>query len=132
MSRLFLLFLFVPLAELYLLIQVGRVIGAAATILLVILTAAAGAALARAEGLRTLAAIQESLVAGRPPTDELIEGAMILVAGLALLTPGFLTDALGLLILFSPTRRPIRRWLVAQLRRRARAHAGIIDVDFRW
>jgi len=132
MSRLFLLFLFVPLAELYLLIQVGRVIGAAATILLVILTAAAGAALARAEGLRTLAAIQESLVAGRPPTDELIEGAMILVAGLALLTPGFLTDALGLLILFSPPRRPIRRWLVAQLRRRARDHAGIIDVDFRW
>ena len=131
MSRLFLLFLAVPLAELYVLIHVGRVIGAGATILLVIFTAAVGAALAKAEGLRTLAAIQESLVAGRQPTNELIEGAMILVAGLTLLTPGFITDALGLLILFPVTRRPIRRWLVAQLQRRARDHDGVIDVDFR-
>ncbi len=131
MSRLFLLFLAVPLAELYVLIHVGRVIGAGWTILLVILTAMVGAALARAEGLRTLATIQASLEAGRPPTNELIEGAMILVAGLTLLTPGFITDALGLLILFPVTRRPIRRWLVAQLRRRARDHEGIIDVDFR-
>jgi len=131
MSRLFLLFLIVPLAELYLLIHVGRVIGAGWTILLVILTAAVGAALARAEGLRTVAAIQSSLVAGRTPTNELIEGAMILVAGLTLLTPGFITDAIGLLILFPPTRRPIRRWLVAQLKRHARDHEGIIDVDFR-
>jgi len=131
MSRLFLLFLAVPLAELYVLIHVGRVIGAGWTILLVILTAAAGAALAKAEGLRTLAAIQSSLVAGRPPTNELIEGAMILAAGLTLLMPGFLTDALGLLILFPVTRRPIRRWLVAQFKRRARDHEGFIDVDFR-
>lgn len=131
MSRLFLLFLAVPLVELYLLIHVGRVIGAGWTIFLVILTAMVGAALAKAEGLRTLAAIQASVEGGRSPTNELIEGAMILVAGLTLLTPGFLTDALGLLILFPITRRPIRRWLVEQLRRRARDHEGFIDVDFR-
>jgi len=130
MPRLFLLFLAVPLAELYVLIRVGRLIGAGPTILLVILTAAVGATLARAEGLRTLAAIQSSLEAGRPPTNELVEGAMILVAGLALLTPGFITDTLGLLILFPATRRPIRRWLIDQLKRRARDHEDVIDVDF--
>lgn len=130
MSRLFLLFLAVPLAELYVLIRVGRVVGAGWTIFLVILTAMVGAALAKAEGLRTLAAIQASVEGGRPPTNELIEGAMILVAGLTLLTPGFITDALGLLILFPVTRRPIRRWLVDQLRRRARDHEGFIDVEF--
>ncbi|RMF81186.1 MAG: FxsA family protein [Nitrospirae bacterium] len=130
MSRLFLLFLTLPLVELYLLIRVGRVIGAGWTVALVVLTAVVGAALAKAEGLRTLAAIQSALVAGRMPTEELVEGAMILVAGVVLLTPGFLTDAAGLLILFPPTRRPIRRWLLDWLRRRAQLQAGIIDVDF--
>lgn len=131
MGRLFLLFLLVPLVELYLLIQVGKVIGAPATIGLVIATAFLGASLARREGLRTFLAIQENVAAGRLPTDDLIEGVMILVAGLTLLTPGFLTDAVGFLILVPVTRRLLRRYLVTWLKRRADLHANIIDVDFR-
>ena len=131
MGRLFLVFVIVPLVELYLLIQVGEVIGAPATIGLVIATALLGAALARREGLRTFLAIQETVAAGRLPTDDLIEGVMILLAGLLLLTPGFLTDAIGFLVLIPPTRRRLRRYLVAWFKRRADMHANIIDVDFR-
>ena len=131
MGRLFLLFLLVPLVELYLLIQVGKVIGAPATIGLVIATAFLGANLARREGLRTYIAIQQNVAAGRLPTDDLIEGVMIFVAGLVLLTPGFLTDALGFLILIPATRRLLRHYLVTWLKRRADLHANIIDVDFR-
>jgi len=131
MGRLFFLFLLVPLAELYLLIRVGEVIGAPATIGLVIATAFFGATLARREGLRAFVAIQDSVAAGRLPTDDLIEGVMILLAGLVLLTPGFLTDALGFLILIPVTRRWLRRYLVAWLKRRADLHANIVDVDFR-
>ena len=131
MGRLFLVFVIVPLVELYLLIQVGEVIGAPATIGLVIATALLGAALARREGLRTFLAIQETVAAGRLPTDDLIEGVMILLAGLLLLTPGFLTDAIGFLVLIPPTRRWLRRYLVAWFKRRADMHANIIDVDFR-
>jgi UPF0716 protein FxsA len=130
MGRLFLLFLIVPLVELYLLIKVGEVIGAPATIGLVIATAFLGAALARREGLRTFVAIQQTVAAGRLPTDDLIEGVMILFAGLVLLTPGFLTDAIGFFVLIPPTRRWLRRYLVAWLKRRADMQANIIDVDF--
>jgi UPF0716 protein FxsA len=131
MGRLFLLFLLVPLAEIYLLIRVGEVIGAPATIGLVIATAFLGAALARREGLRTFVAIQRSVAQGRLPTDDLVEGVMILFAGLVLLTPGFLTDALGFFVLLPPTRRWLRRYLVEWLKRRADLQANIIDVDFR-
>jgi UPF0716 protein FxsA len=131
MGRLFLLFLLVPLAELYLLIRVGQVVGAPCTIALVVVTAFLGAALARREGLRTLVAIQEGLAAGRPPTEDLIEGVMILLAGLVLLTPGFVTDALGFLALLPPTRRWLRRYLMAWFKRRVDLQRGIIDVDVR-
>jgi len=92
---LFLLFLLVPLVEIYFLIQVGKVIGAGWTVFFVVFTAVLGAALLRVQGLSTLNRVQRSLERGRLPAVELLEGLMLLVAGALLLTPGFVTDAIG-------------------------------------
>ncbi|MCY4442050.1 MAG: FxsA family protein, partial [Deltaproteobacteria bacterium] len=92
-ARLLLLFTVVPLVELYLLIEVGSVIGGLNTILLVLGTGALGAFLARLEGLRTLGQIQRNLNQGIVPAEEMVDGVIILVAGLLLITPGILTDA---------------------------------------
>ncbi|MEQ8426563.1 MAG: FxsA family protein [Gammaproteobacteria bacterium] len=101
---LFLLFLIVPLVEIAILIQIGQVIGAWPTILLVIVTAAIGAGLFRQQGLSTLSRVQTQLDDGNLPATELVEGVILLVAGAMLLTPGFFTDVLGFLILV-PTIR---------------------------
>ncbi len=111
MSRLFLLFAIVPFMELYVLIQVGSELGLFTTIGLVMLTAGIGAWLARSQGLEVLARIQAETAAGHTPTDSLLDGACILLAGILLLTPGFITDCLGLCLLFPPTRMAIRGWL---------------------
>jgi UPF0716 protein FxsA len=109
--RLFLLFTIVPVIELAILIEVGRWIGAGTTIVFLILSGIVGAALARHEGLRTLRHIQEDLGAGRLPTDRLIDGLLILAAGILLITPGLLTDAVGYLLLIPPIRRLVRNYL---------------------
>ncbi len=97
-------FLVVPIIEIYLLIQVGQVIGAGWTIFLVVATAVIGVALLRIQGLSTLRRAQEKLNHNELPARELLEGLGLLVAGALLLTPGFFTDALGFLLLFPPTR----------------------------
>lgn len=102
---LLLLFTIVPAIEIGLFVEVGGRIGAANTIAVVLLTGFVGASLARAQGTAVLASIQRSLAAGTMPTDELLEGAFVLVGGVLLLTPGFLTDGLGLLCLVPPTRK---------------------------
>ena len=117
----YLLFAFtvLPIVELTLLIKVGQQIGAASTIAVVFLTGVAGAGLARLEGLRTLRKIQEQLATGNMPGDELTDGMLILFAGAVLLTPGFVTDAFGLLILFPVTRaifkRRLKRWFESRV-----------------
>jgi len=105
LSRLFLLFVGVPLLELLVLIQVGQWIGLWPTIGLVVATGFAGAALARKEGLRTLWRIQGELGQGRMPGDALFDGLAILVGGALLLTPGILTDAVGFSFLLPFTRK---------------------------
>ena len=102
---LFLLFLIVPLIEVVILIQVGRAIGAAYTVIVIIGTAALGAALLRWQGLATLARVRLSMDQGRLPATELIEGLLLLIAGALLLTPGFFTDALGFLALLPGLRK---------------------------
>lgn len=102
---LLLLFITLPIVELALLIQVGRILTLGPTIGIVILTGIAGAALAKRQGLRTLARMNAELAAGRMPTRDLAEGLMILLAGAVLVTPGFLTDALGLALLIPGFRR---------------------------
>ena len=108
-QMLFLLFLTLPLAEIYLFYQIGGLIGIGATIALVLLTAATGAALMRAQGLATLARVQETLASGGFPAVELLEGAFLLVAGALLITPGFLSDTVGFLCLIPELRRCLIR-----------------------
>ena len=120
---LFLLFIAVPLAEIYLLLEVGGVIGAIPTIGLVVLTAAAGAALVRAQGFSTIRQVRRSMEAGEVPAVAIIEGIFLLVAGALLLTPGFLTDAVGFCCLVPPLRRGlIVRFLEARVVRASVVH----------
>jgi UPF0716 protein FxsA len=116
--RLFLLFVLTPLAELALLVYLGTLIGPWYTILIVVATGAIGAYLARSQGLATLAKIRGSIQQGIMPSRDLFEGALILVGGLLLLTPGVITDAVGFLMLIPPTRRLIAAYLLALIRRR--------------
>ena len=106
-SRLLFLFIFIPVAELYLLIMLGSRIGFLPTIGLIVFTGILGASLARQQGLSTLAKIQNELRNGRPPTDKLIEGAMIVVGGIVLITPGILTDLFGFALMVPKFRKSI-------------------------
>ncbi|WP_438970576.1 FxsA family protein [Methylophaga sp.] len=102
---LFLLFLVIPLIEIFFLIQVGQVIGAGWTIFLVVGTAVLGAFLLRLQGFQTLQRAQTSMARGEIPAIEMLEGLCLLVSGALLLTPGFVTDSLGFLLLIPPVRR---------------------------
>lgn len=103
------LFLGVPLVEIYLLIEVGQVIGALSTVALCVLTAVIGGILLRFQGLSTLRRAQESVARGEPPALELLEGVALGIGGALLLTPGFATDAVGFLCLIPWTRRGLLR-----------------------
>ena len=105
------LLLLIPLADALLLVVVAGYIGAAATIALVVLTALVGMLLVRAEGRHTLRRLQRKAARGEPPTDELMDGALLIAAGAFLLTPGLVTDAIGILISIPITRYPIREVL---------------------
>ena len=101
---LFLLFLVIPVAELYVIFKVGAQLGWLETLALLVLISFVGAWLVRREGLSTLLRIERGLRQGKLPTNSLVDGLLILVAGALMLTPGFLTDIIGLLLLFPPTR----------------------------
>lgn len=115
-TYLILLLTIVPALELALLIKVGSHIGAVNTIILILLTGAAGAYLARLQGFLVLSRIQQSLRQGELPTDEMINGILILVGGILLLTPGFITDVFGFLCLIPFTRGLIKVWVKRQFR----------------
>ncbi|MBK1705921.1 FxsA family protein [Halochromatium glycolicum] len=104
-----LIFVFAPLIELYFLIQVGSVIGALPTILLSILTAVIGGYLVRMQGLAVLMRVRSMLERGETPALELLDGAVLLLCGFALLLPGFITDAIGFALLVPPLRRALVR-----------------------
>jgi UPF0716 protein FxsA len=105
---LFLLFLVVPLVEIYFLIKVGDVIGAGWTIFAVVATAVIGASLLRIQGASTLLRAQLNLAKGSLPAMEMMEGFALALSGVLLLTPGFFTDIFGFLLLIPP----VRRWLI--------------------
>ena len=113
--KLFLAFTIIPIIEIYLLIEIGSIFGALTAVTLVILTGFLGAFLARMQGLQTLYRIQESLREGRMPSGELLDALLIVIAGLVLLTPGFLTDSAGFLLLIPATRNSIKYWLRRQI-----------------
>ena len=101
----------VPLLDATLLVFVAGAIGGVTTVLLVVLTGLVGTLLVRAEGRNTLRRLQGSLADGKPPTDELLDGAFLIAAGAFLLTPGLVTDVLGFLFVLPPTRYPLRELL---------------------
>ena len=103
-----LIFVGAPLLELYLLIEVGSVIGALPTIALSVFTAVLGGLLVRIQGFGVLFRVQAAMERREVPALELLEGAMLLLTGLALLLPGFITDAVGFLLLIPP----LRRWII--------------------
>lgn len=114
---LLLLFFAVPLAEIYVLLEVGAVVGVLETVFLVVFTAVLGAVLIRAQGFSTLMRVHSSLDRGEVPAVPIMEGAFLLVAGALLLTPGFLTDTVGFLCLVPPLRRHlILRFLERRMR----------------
>ena len=138
-----LIFITVPLIEMIVLIEVGSLIGAISTVGLVVLTATIGIWLLKLEGLATLARVQEKFHQGQIPETELLEGIMLLVGGALLLTPGFITDAIGFTCLLPGLRRPIARWIIRQGLLRAvnmtgrpfppgpESRGSIIDGDFK-
>ncbi len=130
--RLFLLFTIMPLLELAILIRVGQEIGAIYTISIVVLTGAAGAWLARAQGIGVLRRIRESIKAGEPPSAELVDGAFILLGGALLLTPGLITDAAGFFFLVPATRRAIQRWVVQKVMRRFEQSTVTVQAHAVW
>ena len=113
--KLLLAFTIIPIIEIYLLIEIGSMLGSLTAITLVILTGFLGAFMARMQGLQTLFRIQESLREGRMPSHELLDALLIVIAGLVLLTPGFLTDSAGFLLLIPTTRNTIISWLQRQI-----------------
>lgn len=115
--RLLALFVLLPLAELALLIQIGQWIGLGWTLALVVATGFLGAALARRQGLRAWVAIQTELRAGRMPARELVDGLLILIGGIVLLTPGILTDLAGFALLVPATRAAVKRSLQRRFER---------------
>jgi len=116
LPALMLAFIAVPLVELALLIKIGQYLGVMGTLGVVVLTGLLGSALAASQGSRALRQIREDMMAGRMPTQSILDGALVLAAGLLLITPGLLTDSVGFFLLIPPGRRLLRRLLTRRLR----------------
>jgi UPF0716 protein FxsA len=115
---LLLIFIVVPIAELYVIIQVGQAIGALPTIAILIADSILGSLLLRSQGRSAWRRFNAALSEGRAPTREVLDGVLVIFGGAFLITPGFLTDVIGLLLLLPPTRAAFRRLLVRRLRSR--------------
>ena len=110
-AKLLLLFILVPLVELFLLIEIGRQIGTLLTLTIIVCTGILGAFLARRQGIGVLYQIRTEIANGRLPASQLADGIIILLAGAVLITPGVLTDALGFLCLIPTSRKLIKKML---------------------
>jgi UPF0716 protein FxsA len=126
----------VPIVEIALFVEIGGLVGVWATLALVLLSAAAGVVLIRVQGVNALARLAASLETGRDPAGPLAHGALLLVAGVLLLVPGFFTDAVALLLLVPPVREALIRWGAARFTVRATGFAHprpapeVIDADY--
>jgi UPF0716 protein FxsA len=129
-GRLLLLFIAVPAVELMLLIEIGQRIGTLATIGLIMGTGIVGASLARQQGMSTFARLRTDLADGRLPTEPIVDGVLILVAGAVLITPGVLTDLFGFLLLVPACRRLLKRSLKRRFERAVRNGAVGVAVGF--
>ncbi len=129
---LFLLFLTVPIIEIALFIEVGGLIGLWPTIAIVVLTAFAGTALLRWQGLDTLRRARDSLERDRFPIDEMFDGLCLAAAGALLLTPGFFTDVVGLALFVPPVRAALRRRIVRYVAEHAEVRVGAAHASSEW
>jgi UPF0716 protein FxsA len=111
---LLILFILIPIIEIALFIKVGGFIGLWPTLAIVIMTAVIGTNMLRTQGLSTLARLQSSLQTGENPIDPIVHGALILLSGVLLLTPGFFTDGIGFLLLIPPVRTALIKWGAAK------------------
>ncbi|OQY01243.1 MAG: membrane protein FxsA [Desulfobacteraceae bacterium 4572_130] len=125
--KLFICFMFIPVIELYFLIKIGTVIGSFNTILIIIVTGFFGAWLARMEGIQTTLKIKENLQKGIMPTQEVLDALIIFIAGIVLITPGFLTDLAGFLLLFPLTRNKFKIFMIKQINK-MKLNDNIIDI----
>ena len=107
-----------PVVVIYLIIEVAQLTGILNTVALLILVSVVGAWMVRREGLGILRRAQKELVAGRVPGRQMVDGLLVLVAGVLMLTPGFATDAFGLVLLFPPSRITVRESLIRRFTRR--------------
>ncbi len=123
-GRMLLLFIFLPMIELYLLIMLGSRIGPMPTIGLIVLTGIIGATLARQQGISVLTKIQKEIASGNPPAHELVEGALIVVGGIVLLTPGIITDVFGFSLLVPPVRKALCRALTKSFTKKVGKSGG--------
>ncbi len=112
--KLFLGFTIIPVIEIYFLIKIGALFGAWTTVLIVISTGILGAYLARMQGFRTMFKVRDSLNRGIMPAGELVDALLIVIAGVVLLTPGFLTDIIGFFLLIPATRSLFKKWLLGR------------------
>jgi len=115
-TKLYLLFIIVPVVELYILIEVGKKIGSLNTIGIIILTGILGAYLVKSQGFMILKKIQNDLNESILPGNSLIQGAIILAGGILLLTPGFVTDIIGFIFLLPVSRRMVKKYLLRWLK----------------
>ena len=122
MLKLLLLFTIVPTAELFLLFEIGDRIGGVETLMLVVLTGVVGARMAQREGLSVLHQIQQDAVNGVTPANKLVEGVMVLLGGVLLITPGVMTDAVGFALIFPWTRRALAGSVKQALSARVSVH----------
>ena len=121
-------FIAMPMLELWLLMRVGEMLGASRTILIVIVTGIVGASAARRQGAQVLRLIQQDLAQGQMPAPHMLDGMMIFAAGLLLLTPGLVTDAIGFLLLVPLVRNEIKQWMRRKLEKRLRE--GSMQIRF--
>ncbi len=126
---LLLLFILVPLLEIYFLLKVGNIIGAFPTVLVVVSTAIAGTWLLKQQGLATLMRLQTSAAQGRMPAQEMAEGLALAFGGALLLTPGFITDFIGFLCLIPFTRQRIIRWIMRRTKMKVMSGMNSMDAE---
>lgn len=128
LGKLFLLFVVLPLLELYLLLQLASYIGVLETVAVVVVTGVVGGFVARLQGLNAVRRIQWKLARRQSPSDEITDGALILVGGALLVTPGLITDAIGFFLLLPFTRPVARRYV----QRRFRERVDVVRSEYGW
>ena len=132
----FVLIFLMPFLEIFLIIEIGQHFGAINTIFMILATAILGAVLVRIEGLSTLSRIKNSVQKGELPAIELISGGILIISAVVLLTPGFITDVLGLVLMAPPIRKGVasifaQKIVVRQERRSGPNSGKIIDTEFK-